>query len=302
MERQLDRFGYCSRSLLAELERLREKHPRHERVARDLRRALRAVDDVQGLIKFHREALAQGKRSASRRRRLAALLNRAGRPAAAERILRPLVEQRPGDPDIARLLGMSLFSQGRYAEAAPHFDRHWKVLERRNAAMLYTVRGTICYRRGNHERAIELLHKALAEKPDSYKAHFILARTLAEAGRPKQARKRMSESQRLKRRRRALERWKRSVTNLALLTRKNKIEQAKTVVKRLLEEADSDLCRGLLWTLRGHLRGARGERGAAEAAFSRSRALRAGAGAPRTERTRFLAQRLANVRIGKGPK
>ena len=298
--RQLERFGYATNDLLERLDALHERHPRHPRVTALLRRGFRVLGNRDGLIRMHRRAIAAGDRSVKRRRRLARLLNRIGRPAAAERILAPLVEAHPERVALARDLAMSRFHQQEYGAAGRLLDRHWNALEKQNPAMLYAVRGAIAYQRGRPERAAELLKRALNEDATQPRALFMLARVHAEAGRREKARELMAQAKRAKRAEGRFGHWKRRVARLAALLRDGRMQAARRELRRLRRDCRSDRCRGLLHTVRGHIHRAAGRAESARAAFEKARALlRAGAGKEPTRQTRYLAERLGRVQIGK---
>jgi serine/threonine-protein kinase len=124
---------------------------------------------LEEAIGFHRAARA---RRPSLGLALSWALNRAGRLAQGEEVLRELALQQPGNLSVYFCLGSNLVDQGKYAEAAEAYRK--AVVLKPDFAEAYSNLGNTLSELRKYGEAEAVLRQAIGHKPDLAPAHMCL--------------------------------------------------------------------------------------------------------------------------------
>lgn len=110
-------------------------------------------------------------------------LLRAGRPAEAERKLKEAMQLASDSPGPYANLGMVYWSQKRFTEAMPHFEKAMALSPNEFGAEFFYCYGTALLELGQREKSIEVLRQAVAIYPDYAEAQYNLGNALLDSKR-----------------------------------------------------------------------------------------------------------------------
>jgi tetratricopeptide (TPR) repeat protein len=168
------------------LKRLHEKYPGVPEVQQALQNALQVRQDWAALETLLTQK-PESERTTQDQILLAKVYIKLGRYADASRILGPMADAAPNDLELNSLAAHAWYNAGKYDEASRVLDRVWNAIVASGAVDELTMRGMIYFYRGDKDRAIEVLRKAVEIKPDHIPANNALARVYAAKGDQTQA-------------------------------------------------------------------------------------------------------------------
>jgi len=163
------------------LDRLREKYPDSALVRPLLQSALIRRGDWGAAEKVFTD-IPESERTAADKLNLAKIYLKQGRFAEAESLLKMLLTDGADKFDVIAFLGQAQFYGGKLDEAAKNFESVQSELIAKKRTEELTLLGTIYFRRGENDRAIDILTKAIAASPEDLSANNALSRVYAAAG------------------------------------------------------------------------------------------------------------------------
>ncbi|MBI5763313.1 MAG: tetratricopeptide repeat protein [Planctomycetes bacterium] len=110
-------------------------------------------------------------------------LLRAGRPAEAEGRLKEALQLDPNSPGPYANLGMVYWSQKRFAEALPFFEKALSLSPNEFGAEFFYCFGTALFELGRREKAVDMLRTAVEIFPDYPEAQYNLGNALLDCRR-----------------------------------------------------------------------------------------------------------------------
>lgn len=163
------------------LKNLREKYPQSGEVRQAYKNALVVREDWAALEKLLNETPTE-ELSRDDKIMLAKVYLKLGRYQSVIETLLPLYEETPGSVEISSYLAGAYFYLGRYDEAEKPLERVWQQILNQKMTDDVILRGMIYLHRGEYEKAVEYLEKALEFNPESIPANNALSRVYAARG------------------------------------------------------------------------------------------------------------------------
>ncbi|MGB8098389.1 MAG: tetratricopeptide repeat protein [Terracidiphilus sp.] len=180
----------------ADYRKLLAARPVDTRTLNSLGAALENEGDWQGADQAFTQAIALRPDTCDAQFNLAGLELKRTQYAQAEEQFRAMLRQCPGDAGGYSGLGIALDGEGDSTSAEAEFERALE-LDPNNFAALYHL-GEMAIESGPPERAIDLLQKAAAQRPDDVDTRERLAMAFAQLGRQEDALTQLREAERLK--------------------------------------------------------------------------------------------------------
>jgi Flp pilus assembly protein TadD len=176
--------------------RILAAEPGDTRTLNSLGAALENAGDSAGAEEAFTQAIASGPDTCDPQFNLAELELKGGKFAQAEEHFRDQLRHCPGDAETHSGLAVALEGEGDSASAQAEFERAL-ALDPSNFTALYHL-GDLAIARDEPERAIDLLEKASAQRPEDVDTRERLALAFAQSGRQSDALAQLREAVRLK--------------------------------------------------------------------------------------------------------
>jgi len=175
------RIGMCTGAQLDELTALRARYPGAAEVREVLVDGLLRRGDTGAAIELL-SSVPTSSRTPREDLLLVRELNNAGRYADALALAGPLREADPGHPTLLVMTGRALVGVGDHEVAIELLDPTGEgALPLESPAALY-IAGLAHHHAGRHARAIELLRRCVARRPEHASAHYTLSLSLGRSG------------------------------------------------------------------------------------------------------------------------
>jgi len=165
----------------AEYRKLLAAHPGDARTLNSLGAALENAGDGRGAEEAFEQAITAGTDTCDAQFNLAGLELKQSEFSRAETQFRTMLGQCPGDAETHSGLGVALDGEGDSQSAEAEFERALE-LDPSSFTALYHL-GEMAIEQSPPERAVDLLEKASAERPDDVDTRERLALALAQSGR-----------------------------------------------------------------------------------------------------------------------